>query len=77
MNHGVIEQEGTPDQVVDAPATLFVASFLATGNVCGRIDGNADGAVRVELGGGRLEQLDVQPGDRVYVRRRKVKPVPN
>jgi sulfate/thiosulfate transport system ATP-binding protein len=72
MNHGVIEQEGTPDHVADAPRTPFVASFLATGSTSGRIDRIDDGAVRVHLGD-RLGQLDLQPGDRVYLKRRKMK----
>ena len=29
MNNGRIEQEGTPHDVVDRPATPFVAEFLA------------------------------------------------
>lgn len=30
MNHGVIEQFGTPQQIYDAPATLFVAGFIGS-----------------------------------------------
>jgi sulfate transport system ATP-binding protein len=39
MNHGVIEQEGTPEDVVERPATPFVISFLGTVNIFhGRIE---------------------------------------
>ena len=30
MNHGVIEQVGTPAEVYDDPATLFVADFIGS-----------------------------------------------
>jgi sulfate transport system ATP-binding protein len=33
MNEGRIEQDGTPEQVVDHPANLFVLNFLGTVNV--------------------------------------------
>src|SRR5918993_5907517 len=40
MNHGVIEQEGTPEEVVERPATPFVISFLGTVNIFhGRVEG--------------------------------------
>jgi sulfate transport system ATP-binding protein len=40
MNRGAIEQEGTPDQVLDHPATPFVISFLGTVNIFqGRVEG--------------------------------------
>jgi sulfate/thiosulfate transport system ATP-binding protein len=40
MNHGAIEQEGTPEQVLDHPATPFVISFLGTVNIFhGRVEG--------------------------------------
>ncbi|HLL12014.1 MAG TPA: sulfate ABC transporter ATP-binding protein [Rubrivivax sp.] len=41
MNHGRIEQEGTPDQVYDHPATPFVLQFLGDVNLFhGRVDKN-------------------------------------
>jgi len=40
MNHGVIEQEGTPEDVVERPATPFVIGFLGTVNIFhGRVEG--------------------------------------
>jgi sulfate transport system ATP-binding protein len=46
MNHGRIEQQGTPDTVYDHPATPFVLQFLGDVNLFhGRIgQGQADGA---------------------------------
>jgi sulfate transport system ATP-binding protein len=39
MNHGRIEQEGTPDHVFDHPATPFVMDFLGNVNVYhGRVE---------------------------------------
>jgi sulfate transport system ATP-binding protein len=39
MNHGVIEQDGTPEDVVERPATPFVISFLGTVNIFhGRVE---------------------------------------
>ena len=55
MNDGVIQQIGTPMDLYDQPANLFVANFLGTANILeGRITG--DGAERafVLASGGRL-----------------------
>jgi iron(III) transport system ATP-binding protein len=41
MNEGVIQQVGTPMELYDAPANLFVATFLGTANV---LDGAVEGA---------------------------------
>ena len=30
MNHGVVEQIGTPQEVYDRPATMFVADFIGS-----------------------------------------------
>jgi sulfate transport system ATP-binding protein len=39
MNHGAIEQEGTPEDVVERPATPFVIGFLGTVNIFhGRVE---------------------------------------
>ena len=72
MNHGRIEQEGTPAAVVEQPATAFVVDFLGTVNIFhGRVEAAADGSIRVELAQDQLARLGVQPGERVYVRPRK------
>ena len=47
MNHGVIEQVGTPAQVYTEPATLFVADFIGEMNHLG---GRMDGAGYVHTG---------------------------
>jgi iron(III) transport system ATP-binding protein len=47
MNHGVIEQVGTPTQVYRHPSTLFVADFIGETN---KFDGRFQGA-RVHLPG--------------------------
>jgi sulfate transport system ATP-binding protein len=72
MNHGRIEQEGTPEQVVEAPATDFVVDFLGTVNIFhGRVEAGGDGAVRVALSHEQVARFGLQPGERVYVRPRK------
>ena len=47
INHGAIEQQGTPDEVYDHPATPFVLQFLGDVNLFhGRIgQGQVDGGV--------------------------------
>ena len=41
MNHGKVEQVGTPNEVYDKPASPFVFSFLGNVNLFhGRVDGN-------------------------------------
>ena len=52
MNHGVVEQFGTPQQIYDHPATLFVAEFIGSPAMNFlRFDGNAAvGAQSVSLG---------------------------
>jgi sulfate/thiosulfate transport system ATP-binding protein len=44
MNQGRIEQEGSPDEVYDRPATPFVLQFLGDVNLV--TDDNAQGYVR-------------------------------
>ncbi|HWO11880.1 MAG TPA: sulfate/molybdate ABC transporter ATP-binding protein [Polyangiaceae bacterium] len=51
MNHGAVEQDGTPSEIYDSPKTPFVASFIGSSN---RLEGRiADG--RTELEGHHLE----------------------
>jgi sulfate transport system ATP-binding protein len=47
MNRGAVEQEGTPSEIYDAPATPFVASFIGSSN---RLEGRFVGG-RTELEG--------------------------
>jgi len=77
FNQGIIEQDGTPDAVVDHPATPFVASFVGRVNVFhGRIESGkaffgpvvidhptpANGAARAE-GYARPHELDITRED--------------
>ncbi|MFP6731914.1 MAG: putative 2-aminoethylphosphonate ABC transporter ATP-binding protein [Alphaproteobacteria bacterium] len=47
MDHGVIEQVGTPEEIYGAPATLFVADFIGTMNF---ITGSVESEDAVRLG---------------------------
>ncbi len=59
MNDGVIQQVGTPKQLYEQPANLFVANFLGTANILeGRISG--DGASLVFEAAGDL-RIPVPP----------------
>ncbi len=49
MNHGRIEQLGTPTELYETPATAFVASFLGVSNL---IPGTVSGSDTVLLRGG-------------------------
>jgi multiple sugar transport system ATP-binding protein len=53
MNHGVVEQFGTPQQIYDHPATLFVADFIGSPamNFLRFEDTAPAGATTVSLGG--------------------------
>lgn len=52
MNHGVVEQFGTPQDIYDHPATLFVADFIGSPSMNFlRFDGQAPaGATTVSMG---------------------------
>ncbi len=56
MNHGVIEQFGTPQQIYDKPATMFVADFIGSPPMNFlRIHGTVGkGAETIELGDAAL-----------------------
>jgi iron(III) transport system ATP-binding protein len=47
MNHGVIEQIGTPIEIYRSPATAFVADFIGTMNF---VPATVSGPMRVRLG---------------------------
>jgi iron(III) transport system ATP-binding protein len=51
MNHGVIEQVGTPTEIYREPDTLFVADFIGEMN---KIPGKATGNDDVVVGGSTL-----------------------
>jgi len=52
MNHGVIEQIGTPLDIYRRPATAFVADFIGSMNF---VPGRVEGPGRVRVGGLALE----------------------
>jgi len=53
MSRGRIEQLGTPVQVYDEPATLFVNSFIGSSNLlAGRIEGASEGGYQITLANG-------------------------
>ena len=55
MDAGVVQQFGTPDEVFDDPANLFVAQFVGEPqiNVVRGVAKTADGRTRVEIGSGQ------------------------
>jgi multiple sugar transport system ATP-binding protein len=56
MNHGVVEQFGTPGQIYDAPSTMFVADFIGSPSMNFlAVDGAVlPGATEIEMGGQRI-----------------------
>lgn len=56
LNGGVVEQAGTPQEMYNAPTTLFTAEFMGSNN---RIDGAitkvSDGRARVKIGAYEIE----------------------
>ncbi len=61
MNHGRIEQDGTPDQVYDHPATPFVLQFLGDVNLFHGRFGHAPGGTTpsTEVSYVRPHELDI------------------
>ena len=55
MNHGTVEQLGTPEELYDRPATRFVADFIGTTNLLhGTVEALETGAAVVRLDSGDL-----------------------
>ena len=53
MDHGRVEQLGTPEELYDRPSTRFVAGFIGTTNLLtGTVESRVPGAVVVRLDGG-------------------------
>jgi spermidine/putrescine transport system ATP-binding protein len=62
MNHGRVEQAGTPREMYEEPATAFVADFLGVSNLMdARATGAAGGGVALDLGGGLV--VEARGGD--------------
>jgi iron(III) transport system ATP-binding protein len=66
MNHGVIEQTGTPQQIYRAPASAFVADFVGKVNAINAVaeDGGRFRVGTLSLTGG-VDFATVAPGTRV------------
>jgi iron(III) transport system ATP-binding protein len=66
MDHGVIEQVGTPEEIYGRPATAFVADFIGTMNF---LDGKVESQNNVRVGGAvlRCETDGMAPGTAVTV----------
>ena len=53
MNHGRIEQVGTPTQIYDEPASLFVNGFIGSSNLLdGTVEAPVEGGYRIRLAAG-------------------------
>ncbi|ESX98856.1 ABC transporter ATP-binding protein [Mesorhizobium sp. LNJC405B00] len=69
MNHGVIEQFGTPREIYDRPATMFVADFIGSPpmNFLGFGGGLAKGAKEIVVQGAKVAvpevREDIAPAD--------------
>ncbi|NVE00410.1 ABC transporter ATP-binding protein [Massilia sp. BJB1822] len=66
FNGGHIEQIGTPHELYNNPANLFVAGFLGSPKmnfIPGQIAAVGSGHVAVQLPGGALVEVAVQPGE--------------
>jgi ABC-type Fe3+/spermidine/putrescine transport system ATPase subunit len=62
MNHGRVEQAGTPREMYEEPATAFVADFLGVSNLMdARATGAAGGGVALDLGSGAV--VEARGGD--------------
>jgi len=53
MNHGVVEQSGTPEEVYNSPASRYVASFLGQSNLLeGKVRSIKTGVAHIDVDGG-------------------------
>jgi putative spermidine/putrescine transport system ATP-binding protein len=58
MSQGRIEQLGSPVEIYDEPATLFVNNFIGSSNLLpGKVDAAVEGGYRVTLKGGAMWTL--------------------
>jgi iron(III) transport system ATP-binding protein len=66
MNHGVIEQIGTPTQIYREPKSLFVADFIGETN---KIPSTVEQPGRVTLGKAQLQGVTdgLEPGQAIIV----------
>jgi ABC-type Fe3+/spermidine/putrescine transport system ATPase subunit len=67
MNHGIIEQSGSPEEIYERPATSFVARFVGFDNrLVGTLISASSGEARVNVNGIELvsSRLPASIGDR-------------
>jgi iron(III) transport system ATP-binding protein len=65
LNDGVIQQVGTPMELYDNPANLFVATFLGTANVLSGVVEDADGGAQFNaVDGARIPVDSAERGSR-------------
>jgi iron(III) transport system ATP-binding protein len=58
LNAGAIEQEGTPAELYEHPATLFAAEYTGSNNrLAGRLVEKSDRRAVIDVGGNRFEGL--------------------
>ena len=62
MDHGVLRQVGTPEEIYDRPADRFVADFIGDTNFlpC-RVVAHSNGSAQVEVAGLRMTAASDQP----------------
>jgi spermidine/putrescine transport system ATP-binding protein len=69
MNHGHVEQLGTPEELYDRPGTRFVADFIGTTNlIAGTIESRDGDTARVRMSSGEtcmVPSASFAPGDAV------------
>ena len=66
MNHGVIDQVGSPEEIYSYPATSFVADFIGSMNF---VPGEVSGPDEVTIGSTKLtcDTKDLAPGSKATV----------
>ena len=73
LNHGSIEQIGTPESLYDRPATRFAAEFIGDANLIeGEVVESADGIARIRAAGAgtilaNTRDADLAVGSAVYL----------
>jgi spermidine/putrescine transport system ATP-binding protein len=71
MNKGKVEQLGSPVELYETPATVFVANFLGQSNLlAGTLAGRSGGDVLLDVSGHRVvlpASRSASSGDRVFV----------
>ena len=67
MNHGIIEQLGTPEEIYERPVNRFVAEFIGEANILHGVVLGSNGTLsRLELGGGEVFIAGVyKPGEQL------------